>query len=65
MAERADSDVGQGTTHDGLILPVIEHQSSCRQRASCDLNGVLTLRGFGRSVHEGVSVVPSNGSHKV
>jgi len=54
MGEPIDPDQLQSTTHRELIPYVIEHRSSCRQTLSCDLNGVLTLRGIERSGPEGL-----------
>jgi hypothetical protein len=65
MADSADSDARQSTTHRGLITCVIEHPSPRRQSLSCDLNGVLTLREFGRSANQKSTVEQPNDGHKV
>jgi hypothetical protein len=45
MADPRHAERRQSTTRRELITCVIEDPSPCRQRASCDLNQVLTLRG--------------------
>ena len=65
MADQRDQGVRQITTHRELMTYVIEHRSSCRQRASCDLNEVLTLRESARSAYERPIVVQANNRNKV
>ena len=65
MADPIDSGVQQSPAHRERITYVIKHHSSWRQRSSCDLNGVLTLRGFERSGYERSTIERSNDSHKV
>lgn len=53
------------TMHREVNTCVIELQTSWRQSASCELNPLLTLRGFTRSEPKVHFVVTSNPRHKV
>jgi hypothetical protein len=52
MGDSCVRDVRQSTTLGELITCVIEHRLSLRQSLSCELNQVLSLRGWERSEHE-------------
>ncbi len=51
--------------HRELNTYVIELQTSWRQLVSCELNPLLTLRGFTRSKPQSPFVVSSNARHKM
>jgi hypothetical protein len=65
MRNHATPSAMESTAHREWISSVIVDSSSCRHRASCDLNQLLTLRGSGRSVIKGAAVVWANNRHKV
>lgn len=65
MADPVDPGVPDSTTHGELFSYVIEHRSSCLQRPSCELNGVLTLRGSARSVCGKIDRRTFNGGYQV
>ena len=65
MADHASFASGLSTARRELLTCVIEGPSSYRQRASCELNQVLALRGNGRFVSHGPVVVEADDSRKV
>jgi hypothetical protein len=65
MADPLDPGVQDSTTHRELFSYVIERRSSCLQRPSCELNGVLTLRGSARSVCGKIDRRTFNGGYQV
>lgn len=62
MGDSCARDVRQSATLGELITCVIEPRLSLRQSLSCDLNQVLSLRGWERSEHENLS---SRGTQQV
>jgi len=65
MADSRYPHVRKSAARREWIPYVIEDPASCRQRPSCDLNQLLTLRGNGRSVTKGAAVVRANDRHQV
>ena len=64
MVDHATRKGEENTTHSERITYVIEYSSSWRQRPSCDLIQVLTLRESARSTLERQLIVRRN-RHKV